>query len=254
MSDDNSLVGKVFLITGASRGIGAAIARQALEAGAKVVLTARESSTQLLHEVASFTHERVGQALVLAGDINDDNFQHQLVKTAIERFGRIDVFVSNAGVVHFADLQHTTEEVLDYHLKTNFYSAVSLTQRIVPHIHSGGSIIYITTSITNGGFPMLAAYAASKGALKCFMQCMAVELAPQGIAVNAVAPGPTQTEMWPRALPKDALEHMGGKILPRLLTGEFGDPQLVASTVLHMAKTPTIRGQEILIDSGYTIS
>lgn len=101
---------------------------------------------------------------------------------------------------------------------------------------------------------MLAAYAASKGALKCFMQCMAVELAPQGIAVNAVAPGPTQTEMWPRALPKDALEHMGGKILPRLLTGEFGDPQLVASTVLHMAKTPTIRGQEILIDSGYTIS
>ncbi|GHO72095.1 short-chain dehydrogenase [Ktedonobacter sp. SOSP1-52] len=254
MSEDNSFVGKVFLITGASRGIGAAIARQALAAGAKVVLTAREDSTQLLHEVASFTHERAGHALVLAGDINDDNFQHQLVKTATERYGRIDVFVSNAGVVHFANLDDTTEEVLDHHLNTNFKSAVSLTRRVVPHMRYNTSIIYVTTSITNGGFPMLAAYAASKGALKCFMQCMAVELAPQGIAVNAVAPGPTQTEMWRRALPPGALEHMGGKILPRLLTGEFGNPELVASTVLHVAKTPTIIGQEILIDCGYTIS
>lgn len=247
-----SLAGKTVLVTGASRGIGAAIAQKALEDGANVVLTARD--VQRLREVASFSQAPNERMLIVPGDITVPEFQQQLVNAAVERYKCIDVLVPNAGVVKFAPFSETTEEVLDYHLTTNYTSVVHLCRRVIPHIPSGGSIVFIATSITHGGFPALAAYSASKGAITALMRTLAVELASRGIAVNAVSPGPTQTELWARALPPEAIQQVGAKILPRLLTGEFGNPREVAETVVFLAQRKSIRGQDIVIDSGYTVS
>jgi Tropinone reductase 1 len=118
----------------------------------------------------------------------------------------------------------------------------------------GGSIIFVSSSISTRGFPHLSAYAATKGALNSFMHCIAVELAPHHINVNAVLPGPTQTQMWTKALPHPVFEQVGAQIVPRLLTGQFGHPKYVADTVAWLAQTPTVCGQEITIDCGYTIS
>lgn len=241
--------GKTVVVTGASRGIGKAIAQKFLSAGANVVLFARNE--ELLRQVPG---EYVGREFVVAGDINEAEDRQRLVQSALTRFGRIDVFVPAAGIVEFVPLEQTTDQILQKHLVTNFTSIVALTNLIIPHLSTGGSIVFVSTSITTGGFPGLAAYSASKGALEAYMRTAAVELAPRGIIVNTVAPGPTKTEMWSNALPAEVLAQVGAQIGPRLLTRDFCDPEYVADAVALLAQTPTIRGQRIVLDAGYGIN
>lgn len=241
------LKGKTVIVTGASRGIGKAIAQAFLAQGANVVLFARNQA--LLSQVAEH-----GNGLVIAGDITRAEDRQRLIEMTVSRFGQIDILINNAGVVQFASLSDTSEQVFAHHFTTNFFSVAALTNAAVPYIPSGGSVIFISTSITSGGFPGLAAYSASKGALESYMRTAAVELASKGIIVNAVAPGPTKSDMWANALPPAVLQQIGSQLAPRLLTGDFGDPQFVANAVLLLAQTPTIRGQRLVVDAGYSIS
>jgi NAD(P)-dependent dehydrogenase (short-subunit alcohol dehydrogenase family) len=242
---------KTVIITGASGGIGEAIVQRFRQENANVVLFGRNEKQ--LQEVANRAGK--GRVLVIAGNVNSSEDRQRLLDTTLKQFGRIDIVVPCAGILEFLPLAQTTEETLMTLFHTNFFSVVALTREITPHLmRQGGSIVYISSSIANGGFPQLAAYAATKGALNSFMRCMAVELAEHYIGVNSVLPGPTQTGMWAKALPDEALAHVGAQILPRLLTGQFGDPHYVADTVVWLARTPTVRGQEIIIDGGYSIN
>jgi NAD(P)-dependent dehydrogenase (short-subunit alcohol dehydrogenase family) len=245
-----TLAGKVALVTGASRGIGKAIAQKCLEEGANLIITARNE-----HLLRAVAEEYEGRVLVLAGDIADAGFRRQLVEKAIARFGHLDCFIPAAGVVQFVSLAETSVDVMNFHFNTNFFAVVELTRLVVPYFRDKGSIIYVSSSITSGGFPGLAAYSASKGALEAYMRTAAVELAKPGqdIIVNTIAPGPTQTEMWSSALPPETLAQVAAMISPRLLTKQFGEPAHIADLVVALAHIPTIRGQRIVVDAGYGI-
>ncbi|BCL79820.1 oxidoreductase [Ktedonobacteria bacterium brp13] len=249
MTLSGTLAGKTALITGASSGIGQSIAQRFLAEGMNVVLFGRNK--QNLQQVAQ---EHDGRACIVVGDVTAAADRQRLVQSAVDQFGHIDVFVPAAGVLTFAGVEQVTEQVLLHHLNTNFISIVELTNLVVPHIPRGGSVVFISTSITSGGFPGLAAYSASKGALEAYMRTAAVELAAKDIIVNAVAPGPTKTPIWTQALPPEILQQVAATIGPRLLTREFGDPEAVADAVMALAFNPSIRGQRIVTDAGYGIN
>lgn len=198
---------------------------------------------------------RNGRTTIIPGDINTPAFRQQLVNAAVKRYNHIDALISNAGVVEFKRLEENSREVLDAIFETNCFSPMDLTRLAVPYIPAGGSMVYVSTSVTASGFPFLASYAASKAAIDSFMRCVAVELAEKGITVNSVAPGPTKTEMWASA-PAKLAPAVGATILPRLIAthGEFGDPQLVAEEVIHLLKMRTVTGYVRFIDCGYRIA
>ena len=130
-------------------------------------------------------------------------------------------------------------------------------RRFLPHIRKGGSVQFITTFLTQVGFPGLSIYSASKAALKSFSQTLAAELAPKGIRVNSIAPGPIGTPLWGTVgLPPDVLNVVAQNVTARLMPGAFGQPEDIAQMSVFLASdaAKNIYGQEIVIDGGYTIS
>src|SRR5579884_2119610 len=246
------MYGKTALVTGASRGIGAAIARRLLFEGANVVLFARDEAN--LHEVAGAPYEQCGRALVVAGDLTNADDRQRLLDDTLVHYQHIDLLVACAGIVQFLPLEQTTEQTLLHQFDLNFFAPAQLTREVVKYMPKGGTLIFITSSITDQGFAGLSTYAASKGALRSFAKTLAVELAPRGIAFYSIAPGPTETQMWSEALPPETLVQVKKQLRPRLLTGDFGKVDAIAEVVVMLAQVETIRGEEIRIDCGYAIS
>lgn len=239
--------GKTAVITGASRGIGAAIARRLLFEGANVVLFARDEKR--LHAVAGVPYEQSGRALVVAGAVTSRHDRAHLLEVTLTYYQHLDLLVSCAGMVQFQLLSATTEQSLQQQFVTNVFAPLLLTRGAVLHMRDGGSVLFITSSLTEHGFAGLSTYAATKGALRSFAKTLAVELAPRNIAVNTIAPGPTETELWSNALSQETLAEVRAQIQPRLLTGTFGTAEAIAQVVVMLAQTPTIR-----VDCGYATS
>jgi NAD(P)-dependent dehydrogenase (short-subunit alcohol dehydrogenase family) len=244
--------GKTALLTGASRGIGAAIAQRLLFEGANVVLFARNEAR--LHEVAKAPFEQSGRALVVAGDVTDPADRARLLEQTLTHYSHIDLLISCAATLQFLPFEATCIEQLQQSFTTNVFAPMLLTQQVVPHMRAGSSVIFISSSLTEHGFAGLSTYAATKGALRSFAKTLAVELAPAGIAVNSIAPGPTETELWTDIFPHDALQTAREHLRPRLLTGGFGNVEAIAEAVVFLAQIPTIRGEDLRIDCGYSIS
>jgi NAD(P)-dependent dehydrogenase (short-subunit alcohol dehydrogenase family) len=156
-------------------------------------------------------------------------------------------------VVPFED---STPDAFDAQFSVNLVGAAQTVRHLLPHIRNGGSVQFVTTFLTQVGFPGLAIYSASKAALKSLAQTLAAELAPRGIRVNSIAPGPIATPIWASVgLPPDVLGQVAGQINARLLTGRFGEPDDIARTALFLASdaAKNIFGQEIVVDGGYTV-
>ena len=245
------LDGKIAVVTGASSGIGRAITEHFVAEGAKVVAFARNADRLQALEAAN-----PGQVIAVCGDVTRQEDLERLVKTTIDRVGAIDILVPNAGIARVASFEDSTAEVFATQFSVNFFGAAETARLFVPHIRKGGSIQFITTFLTQVGFPGLAIYSASKAALKSLAQTLAAELAPQGIRVNSIAPGPIATPLWSAVgLPPDVLGAVAGKINARLMQGEFGQPDDIAETSVFLASdaAKNIYGQDIVVDGGYTI-
>ena len=245
------LDGKIAVVTGASSGIGRAIVEHFVIEGAKVVAFARNAESLQALETAN-----PGQVVAVCGDVTRQEDLERLLKTTIDRFGAIDILVPNAGIARVASFQDSTADVFATQFSVNFFGAAETARLFVPHIRKGGSIQFITTFLTQVGFPGLAIYSASKAALKSLAQTLAVELAPQGIRVNSIAPGPIATPLWGAVgLPPDALGEVAEKINARLMQGAFGQPGDIAETSVFLASeaAKNIYGQDIVVDGGYTI-
>lgn len=222
------LQNKVALITGASRGIGAAIAARLSEEGAEVIVHYGKSKAQA-EAVAGKIRDRGGKAQLVQADLADPRGTEKLAAAVTS--GTIDILVNNAGIAPYASLVETTHQTFDELVNVNMRSVFFLTQQLLPRIPDGGRIINVSTAVTRTYFPGVPAYAASKGFVDVLTLYLAGDLGKRRITVNAVSPGAIDTEM-------SAWIHQpgGADTLNQLqaLPG-VGTPELVAGVVAFLA-------------------
>jgi 3-oxoacyl-[acyl-carrier protein] reductase len=243
------LEGKVALVTGGSRGIGAAIARRLAQDGAKVAVN-YSSSKQAAEAVVRTIKEDGGEAVLAPGDVSAKDGPAKITAAARDAFGRIDILVNNAGVLDIATLGDATPEHFEKVFGVNVFGVAAMTRAAAPHLPDGGGRVINTSSIgARAAIPGLSAYIASKAAVDALTRSFAAELGPRGITVNAVAPGVTDTDMLIRD-PKFLDEAVAKTPL-----GRVGQPADIAGTVAFLASADAgwVTGQVIDTSGGLRV-
>lgn len=241
------LDGKVAIVTGASSGIGAGVARALGQAGAAVVLVGR--SKDRLAAVERDLHESGSSTLSIDIDLRADDAPAAIVGAVIAEFGSIDVLVNAAGIYRMASLEDTTDEIFDGQWESNVRAPYRLTRAVAPHLASGSSIIFVSSMSGHVGSPNDSAYCASKGAIELIVKALATELAPRGVRVNAVAPGnvhtPINAELITAAL--------RAEILATTPAGRIGEVEDIAPAVVFLASDASryVVGASLAIDGGF---
>jgi len=242
------LEGRIALVTGSSRGIGAAIARRMALAGAKVALNYNASVDSAL-EIKDSISATGGEAMIIAGDVSDEGQVSQTVKAVIGEFGRIDILVNNAGIHRDRLLMRMSSSDFDEVLQVNLRGAFLCTKYVMPHLirQHYGRVINMSSVVGLTGNPGQANYAAAKAGLIGFTKAVAREVASRNVTVNAVAPGYIATGMV-----EDLTEEQQRQILERIPMGRFGTSEDVAETILFLssAEAGYLTGQVLTIDGG----
>ncbi|MEJ5142749.1 glucose 1-dehydrogenase [Gluconobacter albidus] len=187
------LSGKVAIVTGASKGIGAGIAKALAAEGAAVVVNYASSKSGADAVVAAITGSG-GKAVSVQGDVSRKADAQAIVETAISQFGRLDILVNNSGVYEFASIDQITEEHFHRLFNINVLGTLLTTQAAVKHLGDGGSVINISSVVSRITPPDLAVYTGTKGAVDAITGSLARELGPRNIRVNAINPGLVETE------------------------------------------------------------
>ena len=240
------LSGRVALVTGASRGIGAAIARRLASQGARVVAAARTDNARLVAEDITCTG---GQAEAITLDVTDGSAAEAAMAGIVERHGRIDILVNNAGIARDQLLLRMKRDDWDAVLTTNLTAAFALTQAALKSMirQRQGRIISISSVVGQSGNAGQANYAASKAGLIGFTKAVALEVASRGITANVVAPGLIETDMT-QSIAEKAREQWESRIPLRRL----GTPDDVAAAVCFLASDEAsyITGQVLAVNGG----
>ena len=189
----SKLAGKVAVVTGASKGIGAGIAKALAAEGAAVVVN-YASSKAGADAVVDVITAAGGQAVAVQGDVTKEKEAKRVVDTALEEFGRLDILVNNSGVYDFAPIETTTEEQYRKMFDLNVLGTLLTTKAAVPHLGEGASVINISSAVTSVLLPQSAVYTGTKGAVDAITGVLANELGPRKIRVNAINPGVVETE------------------------------------------------------------
>ena len=247
------LEGKVAIVTGATEGIGAAVARLFAAEGARQVLVARrmQPGRNMVKELGEWC------ARFLSADVADEPTATAAVRTALEDFGRLDVLVNNAAMDLVRDILQTRREDLERLFAPNFFGAFAMLREAgrVMCERGAGSIVNVTSRNASVGVPSMGAYAAAKGALLTLTRIAAVEWASAGVRVNAVAPGLTDTPLiraWVDGQPDPAAFEAG--LVTSVPLGRMARPEDVALAILYLASDESahVTGTSIPVDGGYT--
>ena len=191
---ERKLSGKVAIVTGASKGIGAGIAKEMAAAGAAVVVNYASSKTGA-DEVVDEIKRNGGKAIALQADMAKKSEIERLFSEAMRAFGKIDILVNNAGIYEFSPLEQITEEHFHKHFNLNVLGLILASQQAVKYFgREGGSIINISSLASTKALPTTAVYSATKGAVDTVTKALANELGPRNIRVNAINPGVVITE------------------------------------------------------------
>lgn len=227
------LPGKVAIVTGSSKGIGAEIAFRLAEAGAAVAVnyaSDRAGAEGVVERIAAAG----GRAIAVPADVSSERDVAQLVERTLEAFGRLDVIVNNAAHFSFGPVEQVTVESYRRHFDTNVLGAILLIREASAHLEPGASIINIGSAGVRNPLPDAVLYASSKAALERVTSFLAKELGPRGIRVNMVLPGATDTEGNRRVGTLD--NDLAVKaLIEHTALGRFGMPEDVAPAVLFLA-------------------
>lgn len=219
------------LITGADSGIGRAVAIAFAREGADVVISYLEEHGDA-EETAHWVTKAGRKAVIIPGDIQDEEHCKSLVERTVEELGKIDILVNNAAhQATFTDIQEISSEEWDRTWRTNIYSMFYLCKAAIPKMKPGSTIINTSSINADEPSPRLLAYAATKGAIANFTAGLAGMIAEKGIRVNAVAPGPIWTPLIPSTMPQEKIKNFG-KSTP---LGRAGQPAELASTFVLLA-------------------
>lgn len=226
------LTDKVAVVTGASKGIGAAIAEELAKDGASVIVN-YSSSAPGAEAVVAKIKAGGGKAKAVRADVSKPAEAKRLIDTAVNEFGKIDILVNNAAVYSFLPLDQITEEHFDRMFNLNVKGLLFTTQAAAAAMgEKGGSIINIGSMASQTPPPGGAVYSATKGALDVITKSLSAELGPKKILVNAVLPGPVETEGAQSMADWDQFKSM---ILPRTPLGRVGQPRDIATVVSFLA-------------------
>ena len=247
--DQSQFKGKVAIVTGAGQGIGLEICRQLAAQGARVLLNDIEKS--LAEEGARKIQKEHGDCIPFAGDAGDVSFIQKMVDEAVRQFGKVDIAIANAGITLFGDFFDYKPEDFAQVMKVNLSGSFFLAQcaaRQMKEQQSGGSVLFMSSVTGHQAHKNLAAYGMSKAALEMLAKTLVLELSPQRITVNAIAPGATITE---RTTHDPDYEKTWSRITP---IGKPATTTDIANAALFLVSPQAshITGQALVIDGGWT--
>ena len=247
---NGKLAGKVAVVTGASKGIGAAIAKHLAAEGAAVVVNYASSKTGADKVVAEITSAG-GKAFVFQGDVAKRADIERLFAETKKTFGRLDILVNNAGIYEFAPLESVTEELFHKQFNLNVLGLILASQAAAKQFDStGASIINISSVVSTLGFPNASVYSGTKGAVDAITRSLAKELGPRGIRVNAINPGMVETEGTHSSGITES--DMRKQVEAQTPLGRIGQPRDIAGAAVFLASADSswITGETFVISGG----
>lgn len=236
------------VVTGASSGIGLATVQRLLENGARVLAMSRT-----MRELESLQATHGERLKWLKGDVTESADLAALAERA-RQFGAIDFLLPNAGIAQLGDGLESA--AFERQWAVNGAGALNTLSVLRDQLAKPASVVFIGTFLSQVTFPGLAAYIASKTALKAHARTLAVELATDDVRINIVSPGPTATAIWSTlGLSQDQLSAVAGRVNQRLLSGRFLEPSAIADTIMFLLSPASrgIYGQDVIVDNGYTL-
>lgn len=242
------LEGKVAIITGSSRGIGRVVAEQLADLGAKVVIN-YSSSPQKAEEVVEDIIKKGGKAVALHADLSKLSDVEELFIKTIDEFGKVDILINNAGLMITKPLLDVTEDDFDKQFAVNVKGTFFACQQAMKHMENNGRIVNFSTSVTGQMFPAYSVYAGTKGAVEQFTRQLAKEFGSKKITINAVAPGPINTELFKIGKIEqqiDAMKKMNA-------FGRIGEPEDIANVIEFLVsdKSQWVTGQTLRVNGGF---
>jgi len=243
----NTLNNKVVLVTGASRGIGATIARRLANAGAKVIINyagGKEAADQLADEIKA----QGGDAIAVQADVSKSAEVKNMFDAAIAHYGKIDVLVNNAGIMLTKLVKDTTDEDFTRQFDINVRGTFNTLREAATRLADKGSIINFSTSVNRIMLPTYATYVATKSAVEQLTRVFSKEVGARGINVNSVSPGPTNTELFTKGKTKETIDRLASLSA----FNRIGEPEDIAGLVLFLASDEAkwINAQNIGVNGG----
>ncbi|THH28272.1 hypothetical protein EUX98_g5912 [Antrodiella citrinella] len=247
------LAGKVAIVTGASRGIGASIARKLASDGATVVIN-YVSSTQAAADLAKEINEKGdGKAITIKADLSSVSEAKRLVDETVAALGQLDILVLNAGVMDYGTLAAIDEAAYDKHYTTNVKVPLFMTQHAAPLLKEGGRILFFSSSLTINTAvpPNYVLYVSTKGAVEQIVRVLAKDLGTKGITVNAIAPGPTDTDLFRNGKSQQLIQTFEG-MHPMKRLGQTSEIASVVSFLVSKEAT-WVNGQTWFVNGGLNV-
>lgn len=243
----STLKQKVILVTGASKGIGAAVAQHVAGAGASVIVN-YAGSQQAAEAVVSTIRQAGGQAVAIQADVSQPGDVKRLFDAAIAEYGRIDGLVNNAGIMITKLIKDTTDEEFDRQFSTNVKGVFNTLREAATRLADGGSIINFSSSVDRIMLPTYGTYVATKAAVEQLTRVFAKEMGGRGIRVNSISPGPTNTELFMKGKPQEAIDRLAGMSA----FNRIGEPDDIAKLVVFLAgdESNWITAQNIGVNGG----
>lgn len=248
----SQLKGKIALVTGGTTGIGLATALQFHAEGAKVIVTGQNPAT-----LEAARQQLPDDVLVLRADARSIADSEQVAAEIGRRFGGLDIAFLNAGIARFNALENIDEAFYDDILDINVKGVFFAVQKLSPILRPGASVLVTTSVITHRGSAGGAVYAASKGALAALVRSLALELAPRGIRINSLSPGPIDTPIFSKTgMSKEAVSEFTAGLAQKVPLGRFGLAEEIAKVATFLASSSSsfMTGSEVAVDGGVGIS